>query len=52
VADDLLDRASAWGRERDCERLGLSVDAENERARAFYERRGLELRRLKLDRSL
>ncbi|MFC7227081.1 GNAT family N-acetyltransferase [Salinirubellus salinus] len=52
VADDLLDRASAWGDERDCERLGLSVNAENERARAFYERHGLTVRRLKLDRPL
>ena len=52
VADDLLDRAAAWGRERDCERLGLSVNAGNDRARAFYEARGLEVRRLKLDRPL
>ena len=52
LADALLDRAAAWGEERDCERLGLSVNAGNERARAFYERRGLEVRRLKLDRSL
>jgi GNAT superfamily N-acetyltransferase len=52
VADALFDKAAGWGRERDCERLGLSVNAENERARAFYERRGLDLRRLKLDRPL
>lgn len=52
VADDLLDRAADWGVERDCERLGLSVNTGNERARAFYERRGLEVRRLKLDRPL
>ena len=52
VADALFDRAAGLGRERDCERLGLSMNAENERARAFYERRGLEPRRLKLDRPL
>ncbi|MFC6941390.1 GNAT family N-acetyltransferase [Salinirubellus sp. GCM10025818] len=52
VADALLDRATEWGEERDCERVGLSVNAENDRARSFYERRGFEARRLKLDRSL
>jgi ribosomal protein S18 acetylase RimI-like enzyme len=52
VADALLDRATEWGEERDCERVGLSVNAENDRARAFYERRGFEIRRLKLDRPL
>jgi GNAT superfamily N-acetyltransferase len=52
VAGDLLDRAAAWGEERGCERLGLSVNAGNDRARAFYENRGLSVRRLKLDRPL
>ena len=52
MADELLDEAADWGEERDCERLGLSVNAGNERARAFYERRGLAVRRLKLDRPL
>lgn len=52
VADALLDRAADWGEERDCERVGLSVNAENDRARSFYERRGFETRRLKLDRPL
>ena len=52
VADELLDRAADWGAERDCERVGLSVNAGNDRARSFYERRGFESRRLKLDRPL
>jgi GNAT superfamily N-acetyltransferase len=52
LADRLLDRAVAWGRERGCERVSLSVNVDNERARAFYERRGYEPRRLKLDRPL
>jgi GNAT superfamily N-acetyltransferase len=52
LADRLLDRAVAWGRERGCERVSLSVNVGNERARAFYERRGFEPRRLKLDRPL
>jgi GNAT superfamily N-acetyltransferase len=52
VADALLDRAVEWGEARDCERVGLSVNAGNDRARAFYDRRGFEARRLKLDRPL
>lgn len=52
LADRLLDRAVAWGRERGCERVSLSVNVDNERARAFYERHGFEPRRLKLDRAL
>lgn len=52
VADALLAWAADWGEERDCERVGLSVNAENDRARAFYERHGFEARRLKLDRPL
>jgi GNAT superfamily N-acetyltransferase len=52
VADALLDRAAEWGEGRGCERVGLSVNAENDRARSFYDRRGFETRRLKLDRPL
>lgn len=52
VADALLDRAADWGEEQECERIGLSVNAENDRARSFYERQGFETRRLKLDRPL
>lgn len=52
VADALMDRAADWGDERDCERVGLSVNAANDRARSFYDRRGFETRRLKLDRPL
>jgi ribosomal protein S18 acetylase RimI-like enzyme len=52
LADRLLDRVTEWGRERGCERVGLSVNADNERARSFYERRGFEPRRLKLDHPL
>lgn len=52
VADALLDRAVDWGEKRGCERVGLSVNAENDRAQSFYERRGFDTRRLKLDRPL
>ncbi len=52
VADALLDRAVEWGTERDCERVDLSVNAANDRARSLYDRRGFETRRLKLDRPL
>ncbi|MFB6205694.1 MAG: N-acetyltransferase family protein [Haloglomus sp.] len=52
LADRLLDRAVAWGRERGCERVSLSVNVDNDRARGFYDRRGFEPRRLRLDRPL
>lgn len=52
LADRLLDRCADWGRERDCERVRLSVNVDNDRARAFYERRGFEPLRVKLERSL
>ncbi|MFB6123643.1 MAG: N-acetyltransferase family protein [Haloferacaceae archaeon] len=42
VADDLLDAALDVGRDQDLplDRVVLDVDAENDRARAFYERHG------------
>lgn len=42
VADDLLEAALAVARSQDLplDRMVLDVDAENERARAFYERHG------------
>lgn len=44
VADDLLDAVVARARAQDLplDRLVLDVDAENDRARAFYRRRGFE----------
>jgi ribosomal protein S18 acetylase RimI-like enzyme len=44
VADDLLDAAIALAAEQDLplDRLVLDVDPANERARAFYDRRGFE----------
>ena len=44
VADDLMDAATAFARDQDLplDRLVLDVDAENERAKAFYERSGFE----------
>jgi GNAT superfamily N-acetyltransferase len=52
LADRLLDRCAEWGRERGCERVRLSVNVDNDRARAFYDRRGFEPLRVKLERSL
>lgn len=45
VADDLLDAALSVAREQDLplDRLVLDVDPDNERAQAFYERRGFEV---------
>ena len=45
VADDLLDRADAAAAARGCERVTLDVDVGNERARAFYEKRGFDVAR-------
>jgi ribosomal protein S18 acetylase RimI-like enzyme len=38
----LLDRAEAWARERDHERVTLSVSLENDAARRLYDERGYE----------
>lgn len=48
LASGLLDRARDWGVDRDCEELTLSVGAPNDRARAFYEREGFEVRRCRM----
>ena len=45
VAGDLLDRVDATAAARDCERVTLDVDVANERARAFYEKRGFSIAR-------
>ncbi|MGM0446977.1 MAG: N-acetyltransferase family protein [Methanobacteriota archaeon] len=44
VADDLIDAALALAADQDLplDRMVLDVDAANERARAFYDRRGFE----------
>ena len=44
VADDLMDAATAFARDQNLplDRLVLDVDAENDRAQAFYERHGFE----------
>jgi ribosomal protein S18 acetylase RimI-like enzyme len=44
VADDLLDAAAAFARDQELplDRLVLDVDADNDRAQAFYERHGFE----------
>ena len=52
LATALLERAEAWARERGCERATLSVNADNDAARALYEDRGYGVRRLKMDRRL
>lgn len=51
-ATALMDAVAAWGRERGAERVSLSVNADNERAREFYASRGFDTRRLRLDRDL
>ena len=45
VAGDLLDRVDETAAARDCERVTLDVDVANERARAFYEKRGFSIAR-------
>ncbi|OYR40013.1 MULTISPECIES: N-acetyltransferase [unclassified Halorubrum] len=50
LADRLMERAAIDARERDCEELRLDVDADNERALAFYEKQGFEAYRERLTR--
>ena len=45
VAGDLLDRVDRTAAARGCERVTLDVDVGNERARAFYEKRGFDVAR-------
>lgn len=45
LADRLFERVKRRARERDCEQLRLEVDADNERAMAFYESWGFEIAR-------
>ncbi|GAA0537456.1 GNAT family N-acetyltransferase [Halorubrum ejinorense] len=45
VAGALLDRVDETAAARDCERVTLDVDVANERARAFYEKRGFAVAR-------
>jgi ribosomal protein S18 acetylase RimI-like enzyme len=45
LADRLLERATADAREQGCGELRLDVDADNERAIAFYEKSGFETHR-------
>jgi len=52
LADRLIDRATLDARERDCEELRLDVDADNERATAFYEKHGFEPYRKQLTREV
>ena len=52
LADRLLERAAADAREQDCGELRLDVDVDNERAAAFYEKRGFEPYRKQLTRDV
>ncbi len=42
LAHELIDRARTRARAADCDELKLAVDADNERAMAFYEKLGFE----------
>ena len=48
LADDLMARLEAWGRERGCEYATLDVHPGNEAAKALYDDRGYRLLREKL----
>lgn len=48
LARDLIDRAAERARETGCTELTLDVDADNERALAFYRKLGFETRRRQL----
>ncbi|OYR82168.1 GNAT family N-acetyltransferase [Halorubrum distributum] len=52
LADRLIERAAADAREQDCGELRLDVDVDNERAAAFYEKRGFEPYREQLTREV
>ncbi|QWC19721.1 GNAT family N-acetyltransferase [Halorubrum sp. 2020YC2] len=52
LADQLLERAAADAREQGCDELRLDVDVDNERATAFYEKRGFEPYRKQLTREV
>lgn len=45
LADRLFERAEERAREAGCEQFRLEVDADNERAMAFYEKRGFSVAR-------
>ena len=48
LADRLVDRAAEQAREEGCRELALDVDVDNERAIAFYEKRGFEPARMRM----
>ncbi len=48
LADRLFDRVERRARERGCGEFRLEVDADNERAMAFYEKRGFSIARHEL----
>lgn len=52
LADRLVERAVADAREQDCGELRLDVDVDNDRALAFYEKRGFEPYRKQLTRDV
>lgn len=52
IASALMDRFEEWGRDRDCEYVGLSVHPDREAAVAFYESREYETKFLSKRREL
>ncbi|RLM70419.1 N-acetyltransferase [Halorubrum sp. Atlit-26R] len=52
LADRLMERAEVDAREQDCGELRLDVDVDNERAAAFYEKRGFKPYRKQLTREV
>jgi GNAT superfamily N-acetyltransferase len=52
VASELMDHAERWAAERGAERVTLSVNRANGSARALYNRRGYDVRRHKMDKTI
>lgn len=52
LAERLLDRAAERARDAGCAELALDADVDNDRALAFYEKQGFEVRRYRMTASV